>query len=1323
MSTKLMAPSGVPTSQTSGVASGPMRAAASSTRSSSRPQMATATPFGGQRRGRAEAEPRRRRRHRRPLAGQSQIHRRILPPRISRGSAARSRLRRVRRCHRFSRGRADQAADPRQFAGGVAWLDTHGLRSAPPRPGQRRALPVLVRRRRRARLQRDARARRVVRPVRRRRRLHGPLDGDPRQGARPGPRRRAARGRDDRLGRVGAQRRVHGVEPHPRRGERPGALPRTSWPSSSGSGSQTLDDIEAAIATYAIDCDFERTGVIDIATAPHQLDELREDHEQLAALGQDVELLDEAGMRAQVDSPTYRRRAVAQGPGRHRRPGPAGLGPEGGRRVARRADLRAHQGHRAASATASAMLVAHALRQGAGRAGGARHQRLPAAAAPDAALHRARLRLRDGDRAADARAARRRRLAQPPGLSDYANQFHYYRLTEDNRILWGGYDAVYYFGGKVNPDLEHRPETFARLSASTSSPPSRSSRASSSPTLWGGAIDTCTRFCVFWDTAMQGRVAYAAGYTGLGVCSTRFGAEVLVDLLDGRRTERTAAGVRAQEAAAVPARADQVPRHPAHPLVARPRRPPARPPQRLAAHPRPARSRLRQLTPLRRRASLGSCSLTLDRRAPTRRPAHCAGLRLYPGAMPTPPASVAEVAEALAEHQYLPDEGLATAIFLALRAPPPAAARGRGRRRQDRGGQGARPLDRRRADPPAVLRGHRRQPGRLRVGLLPPAAAPAGRRGRRRGHRRRAPTSWRTSSTPSASSCAARCCGPSTTARARRRCCSSTRSTGPTTSSRPSCSRSCPTTRSRCPSWARSAPPTPPVVIITSNRTRDVHDALKRRCLYHWVEHPDFDREVAIVRLRAPEVAETLARQVAAATEAFRGIGLYKPPGVAETIDWATSLAVLGQQHLDEATVAATLGTVLKYREDQERVRQHGLADLVRHAFERGAPMADARRTRARPSCAVAFARGCCAAAGLDRAGRRRCSRSPRPSARSGVADARRGLLGRAGPRSCSGPRTTASTTGPSPRSGRAPAWRPDDEPEPEPLTRHPRGRRRATTATGDDDAEPTGDDPTITAALQRPRGAAPQGLRRLQRRRARRGPPADGRPAPGRRPAAVAAPGPSHAPAGPPRPAPHGPPRPARRRRADARAVHLEPGERPRRLVLLCDISRLDGALRPGPAALRPRRRGRAGRGSRRSPSAPGSPGSPASCRAATPTSRCARPAAQRGRLVGRHPPGRRAAAPSTTSGACGAWPAGAVVVILSDGWDRGDPEVLAEQMARLAPGGPPGGVGEPAEGHARLRAAGPGNGGGPALRRRVRRGPLAGRPGAAWREVISAR
>jgi len=128
---------------------------------------------------------------------------------------------------------------------------------------------------------------------------------------------------------------------------------------------------------------------------------------------------------------------------------------------------------------------------------------------------------------------------------------------------------------------------------------------------------------------------------------------------------------------------------------------------------------------------------------------------------------------------------------------------------------------------------------------------------------------------------------------------------------------------------------TPPVVVLTSNRTRDVHDALKRRCLYHWVEHPSFEREVAIVHLRLPAVTSALARQVAAAVEALRGLNLYKPPGVAETIDWASALARLGVAELDEQSVAVTLGAVLKYREDHQRVAQHGFADIVKRALER----------------------------------------------------------------------------------------------------------------------------------------------------------------------------------------------------------------------------------------------------------------------------------------------------------------------------------------------------------------------------------------------------
>ena len=124
----------------------------------------------------------------------------------------------------------------------------------------------------------------------------------------------------------------------------------------------------------------------------------------------------------------------------------------------------------------------------------------------------------------------------------------------------------------------------------------------------------------------------------------------------------------------------------------------------------------------------------------------------------------------------------------------------------------------------------------------------------------------------------------------------------------------------------------PPVTVLTSNRTRDVHDALKRRCLYHWVDQPDVEREVAIVRLRAPEVDGDLARQVAVAVGEIRTLGLYKPPGIAEAIDWARALSLLSRDGIDERTADATLGSVVKYREDAQRVREHGIDALVREA-------------------------------------------------------------------------------------------------------------------------------------------------------------------------------------------------------------------------------------------------------------------------------------------------------------------------------------------------------------------------------------------------------
>jgi MoxR-like ATPase len=134
----------------------------------------------------------------------------------------------------------------------------------------------------------------------------------------------------------------------------------------------------------------------------------------------------------------------------------------------------------------------------------------------------------------------------------------------------------------------------------------------------------------------------------------------------------------------------------------------------------------------------------------------------------------------------------------------------------------------------------------------------------------------------------------------------------------------------------------PPVVIITSNRTRDLHEALKRRCLYHWIEHPDLARELAIARARLPHVSERLAGQVCAFVQELRWLDLYRAPGVGETLDWAEALHVLGRESIDAPTTATTLGTLLKERDDLDRVRQDELGARIARAEQRAGEL---RRT------------------------------------------------------------------------------------------------------------------------------------------------------------------------------------------------------------------------------------------------------------------------------------------------------------------------------------------------------------------------------------------
>ena len=173
-----------------------------------------------------------------------------------------------------------------------------------------------------------------------------------------------------------------------------------------------------------------------------------------------------------------------------------------------------------------------------GPAGWPGHQRVPPPGAPAAAVHCPGVRLRAGHRTAQPRAAGRDRVAEPAGRRRPGNQFHYYRLTADDRILWGGYDAIYHFGRRIRAAYDQRPATFAGLAGKffATFPQLEGLRFSH---RWGGAIDTCSRFCAFFGTAHRGRVAYALGYTGLGVGRSRFGGRVMLDLLSGEQTELT----------------------------------------------------------------------------------------------------------------------------------------------------------------------------------------------------------------------------------------------------------------------------------------------------------------------------------------------------------------------------------------------------------------------------------------------------------------------------------------------------------------------------------------------------------------------------------------------------------------------------------------------------------------------------------------------------------------------------------------------------------------------------------------------------------------
>ena len=305
-------------------------------------------------------------------------------------------------------------------------------------------------------------------------------------------------------------------------------------------GLENMNEIESAIRRYDIDCDFERNGVIEIASTRHNdnyLEELLEDYEQLRELGHKVEWLDEHAVKREVNSPIFtggmwcKDTAALVDPARLA---------WGLKRAAENLGVRIYEDtkavdleHSGSGITVTTPLSSIRARRVALATNAFKPllRRMHNYIAPvyDYCLTTEPL----TESQLDSLGWKNRQ-----GLSDISNQFHYYRLTADNRILWGGYDAVYFFGGKMNTELESRPETWAKLSRHffETFPQLEGVRFSHA---WGGAIDTCSRYSVFWGTAMRDKVAYAIGYTGLGVASTRFGAQVMLDLLDGRSTQAT----------------------------------------------------------------------------------------------------------------------------------------------------------------------------------------------------------------------------------------------------------------------------------------------------------------------------------------------------------------------------------------------------------------------------------------------------------------------------------------------------------------------------------------------------------------------------------------------------------------------------------------------------------------------------------------------------------------------------------------------------------------------------------------------------------------
>jgi glycine/D-amino acid oxidase-like deaminating enzyme len=303
-------------------------------------------------------------------------------------------------------------------------------------------------------------------------------------------------------------------------------------------GEQNLREIGETIASYDIDCDFQLTGELSVATAPWQLDGIEEQAAAARALGHDVDVLDAAAIKRELNSPLLVGGLKISTGNAMVEPGRLAWGL---RRACLEAGVRIYEQTPVRSITPGGAGLTLATPYGSVRAGKAilgtgvfgrsLLRRIGAYVIPvwDYALMTEPLSA--GQLAALG-------WNGPRGASDMGNQFHYFRMTRDNRMLWGGYDAVYYNGGRIRDEHASSPEVFGKLAEHFFAAFPQLEGVSFSH-AWGGVVDTCSRFCAFFGRAYGGRLGYVAGYTGLGVGATRFGAQVLLDKIENRDSERT----------------------------------------------------------------------------------------------------------------------------------------------------------------------------------------------------------------------------------------------------------------------------------------------------------------------------------------------------------------------------------------------------------------------------------------------------------------------------------------------------------------------------------------------------------------------------------------------------------------------------------------------------------------------------------------------------------------------------------------------------------------------------------------------------------------